>query len=113
MAEEEAAMAQEQQMGGGMPAPAGGAAMPPGGGGVGQFPGSNAATIDDMMAEATEIAHQLLMSDHPTRRQMLSDIKSNNEALYAQVKAQLQQLEQQAKQQGLNMVRQGQAPPPQ
>jgi hypothetical protein len=115
MAEEEAAMAQEQAAGGGggMPPPAGGASMPPGGSGVGQFPGSAGATIDDMIGQAAEIAQQLFYADHATRRRELGAIKSQNEALYAQVKAQLATLEQQAKTQGGQMAREGQMPPPQ
>jgi len=115
MAQEEAAMAQEQAAGGapGMPPPAGGVNMPPAGGGVGQFPGSTGATIDDMMAQAQEIAQQLFYADHPTRRRELGALKGDNPTLYAQVKAELQTLEQQASSQGVQMARAGQMPPAQ
>ena len=79
---------------------------------MGELPGGAGATIDDMMAQADEIANQLLVSDHATRRRELGNIKNQNEALWAQVKARLQQLEQQSAQQGIEAVRSGQAPPP-
>jgi len=92
-----------------MPSPAPGAmgapmSMP---GGAGGSPG---ATIDDLMGEASQIAQQLLTSDPATRRQVLGDLKHTNEALYAQVKAQLSQMEQQAESQGRQLVKSGQIP---
>lgn len=68
------------------------------------------ATIDELMAKADEIAQQLLTADHATRRRELTAIKNQNEALHAQVKSRLTQLEQQGKQQGVELARQGQLP---
>jgi hypothetical protein len=65
------------------------------------------------MMQADEIAQQLLGSDSTQRRRTLSDVKSSNEALYAQVKSRLQDLENEAKQTGVQMARAGQLPPPQ
>ena len=86
---------------------------PPGGGGAGQFPGGANATIDDLMAQSQEIAQQLFYADHPTRRRELGALKNSNPTLYAQVKAELQTLEQNAKSQGVQMARAGQMPPAQ
>jgi hypothetical protein len=109
-------MAAQQQGGeastpGGAPvgAPPGGApmggAMPVGGGGGGMGP-----SIDDLMLEADQIAQQLITADPLTRRRQLVSIKNQNEALHAQVKSRLSQLEQEAKTQGLQLARQGQVP---
>jgi len=105
-----AQQAQMPQQGGGMPPGAGGAppAMPSG---AGQMP--MGASIDDLMLQADQIAQTLLTADSLTRRQQLNDLKSTNSALYAQVKATLSNLEQQAKTTGLQMTRAGQMPPPQ
>lgn len=91
----------------GAPPPPGGApmggAMPVGGGGMG-------ATLDDLMIQADQIAQQLVTADPLTRRRQLVSIKNQNEALHAQVKSRLTQIEQQAKTQGVQMARQGQMP---
>jgi hypothetical protein len=102
--EEEQAAAEaaaQQQGGGGMPPPA--PSAPPAGGG-------NIASIDELVAQGEQIAQQLLVADHTERVRTLSDLQHSNEALYAQVKSTLAQLESSAKQQGLSMVRQGQMP---
>jgi len=111
MQEEQAAMAAEQQQGGG-----GGAAPAPGSpvaatqtGGIGGATGVG-ATIDDLLANADQIAQQLVVSDPLTRRRTLSDLKHQDEALYAQVKARLSELENQAATQGVQLARQGQVP---
>jgi len=95
---------------GGAPAPAGVPA--PGGAPLAAPMGGNAmgATIDDLMNQADQIAQQLLVADPTTRRSQLISIKHQNEALHAQVKSRLTQLEQQAKTQGVQMARQGQVP---
>jgi hypothetical protein len=106
--EQAAAEAQAAQQGGGMAPPPGAAPPPIDVGGVGA-----GATMDDIMMQADEIAQQLLGSDSTQRRRTLSDVKSSNEALYAQVKSRLQDLENEAKQTGVQMARAGQLPPPQ
>ena len=83
---------------------------PPGGGGAGMAPMGPGATIDDLMGQADQIAQQLLTADPLTRRQQLTAIKHQNEALHAQVKSRLTQLEEQAKTQGVQLARQGQVP---
>jgi hypothetical protein len=82
---------------------AGAAPMPVGAQGMG-------ASLDDLMTQADQIANQLVTADPLTRRRQLTSIKSQNEALHAQVKSRLNQLEQQAKTQGLQLVRQGEIP---
>jgi len=108
MQEEQAAMAAEQQ-GGAVPPASGAPAAAPQTGGIGGATGVG-ATIDDLLANADQIAQQLVVSDPLTRRRTLSDLKHQDEALYAQVKARLSELENQAATQGVQMARQGQVP---
>ena len=108
-------MQQEQAMAaaqGGAPVGPAGAPPPPTGAGVPMGAGSMGvgATIDDLMGQADQIAQQLLTMDPLNRRRQLTEIKHQNEALHAQVKARLKQLEEQAKTQGLGAVRSGQVP---
>lgn len=109
---EQAAM-QQGAAGPGMMGPApGGGPMVPGGAPAGATP-SGAATLDELMMQADQVAQQLLTADHLTRRQTLQEIKNSNEALHAQVKASLDRLENDAANQGKQMVRSGQMPPAQ
>ena len=119
----EQVMSQEmmaQQAAGGAPgaegAPAGPAAVPGAGPGMmtGAAPSMPApsATIDDLLMQADIIAQQLLVSDPLARRRTLTDLKHQDEALYAQVKARLGQLEDMSRQQGVQLTRAGQLPPP-
>jgi len=91
-----------------------GAAPPPGGmpmgGPMAVGGGAMGGTIDDLMIQADQIAQQLVTADPLTRRRQLVSIKNQNEALHAQVKSRLTQIEQQAKTQGVQMARQGQLP---
>jgi len=91
--------------------PAGGAPPPAGGGAPGG--GAMGASIDELMMQADQEAQTLLTMPPYERRKRLVELKHSNEALHAQVKSRLAQLEQMASQQGLQLVRQGQAPPPQ
>jgi hypothetical protein len=102
------AEAQQGQAAAGQPAPPMGAGQPAGG--LGGGVGTN-ASIDDIMLQAEQIANQLLVMDPLTRRRQLGDLKNQNEALYAQVKSKLQQLESEAKTQGVQAARAGQMPP--
>jgi len=113
------AMAQQQAgVGGPQAVPGGGAVQTPGGAPVsapplapspGQGMGMG-VTLDDLMAQADQIAQQLLITDPTTRRSQLIQLKNQNEALHAQVKSRLTALEQQAKTTGVGMARQGQIP---
>jgi len=104
-------MAQQQQQGqGGAPMPGPGMQMPSMGA---PQQGPSGATLDDLMNQAEGIAQQLLTADPLTRRRQLSTLKSQNVTLYNQVKGVLNQMEQQAQTQGVQMVRAGQVPPPQ
>jgi hypothetical protein len=84
---------------GGAPMPPGGAPMPSGGG-----------SIDEIMLQADQEAQTLISADPLTRRRRLSELKHGNEALYAQTKSRLTQLEQMAASQGVQLVRAGQIP---
>ena len=81
-----------------MPSPAG---APMAGGGAPSMGG----TLDELVFQAQGIAEQLFYLDHSQRRQQLGDLKNSNEALYAQVKASLQDMEQQAKTTGVQQAR--------
>ena len=100
--------------GGGMPPDGGGGAPMPGGGAGGGMPapGSGSATMDDLTMQAEQMAQQILTMDPYTRRSTLLQLRKDNEALAALTKDKLRQLEQTASQQGLNMTRAGQLPPP-
>lgn len=86
--------------GGGMMPPAGGM-MPPGGGlGVG-------STIDDLLGQAEQLAQQFHTMPGPQRDSSLRQLKKDSPVLHAQVTQSLKDLEQQIKQEGLNVSRQG------
>jgi hypothetical protein len=84
---------QQQQAAGGGMSPQGGG----GGGGV---------TPQDALAQAQEIAQQLFPLDGSQRRAQLQQIKAQDQDLYAQVKAQLEQMTSQSRSQGLEGAKQ-------
>jgi hypothetical protein len=93
-------MLQGQQQPGAAP----GGAAPGGGGGGGTTP-------QDALAQAQQLAQQLFPLDGAQRRAQLQQIKATDQDLYAQVKAQLDQLGSQAKSQGLQGAKQQAAQP--
>ena len=98
-----------QQQGGQMGAAMmGGAPAGPGlGGGPGDNVGSGAgSTPQDILQQADQIAQQLHPQDAPTRRAELQKIKGQNETLWAAIKGRLQQMDGQAKSQGLQQSKQ-------
>jgi hypothetical protein len=88
----------------GAPMPAG---MPPAGG---PTSGPTGATLDDMVLQAQQQAQELWNQDPLTRRRTLTTLKHQNEAMYYQVKGELDKLEQNAKTQGVQASRAGQLP---
>jgi len=85
--------------GGGMPPgggamPPGGAAMPPGGGGGG------GTTPQDMMAQAEQVALQMLGMPYEARKSELLKIKKSDQTLHALVIQKMEEIRRQAKQQG-------------
>ena len=91
----------------GAPPPAGGGGGP--GGAVG--PGG-AATLDSLNQQADEQAQQIMTMDPSTRKSTLIQMGKDDEELHALVMQKIKKLEQAAAQNGLNMTRQGQIPPP-
>ena len=112
MQQQQAAQAAAQQQQGGAPQQGmpQGQGMPQMGG---PMSGPSGATLDDLMNQAEGIAQQLLTADPLTRRRQLGTLKGQNVTLYNQTKGMLNQMEQKAQTQGVQMVRQGQAPVPQ
>lgn len=94
---------------GGMPM-AGGAmpAMPMGGGMSASAAGSR--SMDELLANAEQIAQQLLTMDATMRRSQLIELKKTDETLHAQVTQILEDMEQQAKTVGVQQARAGQLP---
>lgn len=93
--------------------------MPPGGGmGAGPLPpptsgspsgGSySSSSIDELMLQAGQMAAQILQMPSGERKSQLLDLGKNNQALHAMVKQQLEQMENQAGQQGVMAARAGQ-----
>jgi hypothetical protein len=100
------------QQGGGMP-PGGG--MPMGGGAMptpALPPKGMPVSLDDLMAQAEEIAGQLFQMDTATKRRELTNLKHTNETLHHQVQGLLAEMTQAARTQGAQMARAGQLPPP-
>lgn len=87
-----------------------------GGGAPGGAPGTPGQDMDysslgqgtpqDILQAAQQIAQKLQPEDGPARRQELQKIKGQNETLWSAVKAQLQQMDQGAKSQGLQQSKQ-------
>jgi len=106
--EEEAMMAQQEQAG--MPPPMGMQGGMPGGMASPLPQQGGSATMDDLLAQADQYAHEILTMDQLSRNRQLAALKQGDEVLYAQTKARLQQLETEAGQQGKMLARQGQLP---
>ena len=105
-AEEQAAMAEEQAAGGAPGAPA----MP-----MPEAPVTgDATTMDGLLVEAEQLANQIIAMPPEARRSTLINLKHSNETLHAQVKQMIEDMEQQAGQQGKAALRAGemQAPAP-
>jgi len=75
----------------GAPVPQAMAGMPP----TAAAPTSGAQTPMDMMAQADQMAQQLVQIPYPQRRQQLTDMKHNNPALHAIVTQKMEDLRQQ------------------
>lgn len=90
-------------------APAGGVAMAPAASGM-AAQGGGAKTLDEVMAQAQAISQELYSADHATRTSKLAELKSQNNPVYAQVKAFLQDMDQKAASQGVQLGRAGQLP---
>ena len=88
--------------GGGAPAPGGGPLPGPGGD----------ATLDSLDMQAEQQAQEIMMMDPSTRKSTLIQMGKTDETLHALVKQKLSKMESQAAQQGLNMTRAGEIPPP-
>lgn len=104
------ALQQQQQGMGQAPmggAPAGpGAPMSPGAQGVAAGPGGG--DINSLWDQATQTAQQIMTEPPEQRRSDLIALSKDNPTLHAFVKAQIDQMEQQAATQGKAMMRQGQ-----
>jgi hypothetical protein len=83
-----------------MPAPMGAPALPQGGA------PSMGGTMDELIMQAQTMAEQLFYLPDSQRRSELINLKNSNEALHAQVKAALQDMDTQARQKGVEMARQ-------
>lgn len=70
-------------------------------------PGGQPQEPGDILQEAQQIAQQLFTMSYADRRRELSNIKSTNETLYAQVKVELEKINTQAQAQGVQMARNG------
>jgi hypothetical protein len=93
-------------MAGAAPMPMAGAAPMPMG--APAAPGN--VSMDELLANAQQIAQQLLTMDPTLRRSQLIELKKTDETLHAQVKQILEDLEQQAKTVGVQQARAGQIP---
>jgi hypothetical protein len=71
----------------------------------------DASTMEGLMAEAEQMANQIISMPPEARRSTLIDLKHSNETLHAQVKALITDMEQQAGQQGKMQLRSGEMPP--
>jgi len=100
MAEQQAA---EQQAGG--MAPGG---MPPQGAAPQIPPSGSAGSIDELHAQAEQLAAEIIQMPGGTRRSTLLDINKHNKELSALVKQYISEMENKAGQQGIEMARQGQ-----
>lgn len=93
-----------------------GMATPAPGGPAGVVPGSagmsppSVRNVDDLLAQADVLAQQLFQD--PQRELKMNDLQKQNYALWAVVRARLDQLENRAGTMGRQAARQGQAPPP-
>jgi hypothetical protein len=69
-------------------------------------------SLDDMLAQADQMAQQIMTMEPVSRRQQLVELKHSNEALHAQVTSRIEAYEQQAATMGVQAARQGGQPPP-
>jgi hypothetical protein len=79
-----------------------------GGGGASMGTGAAISTIDDLMGEAQNIASQVMQMEPSARQSFLRNLGKENPPLHAQVKQEVEAMENQAGQQGVVMARQGQ-----
>lgn len=70
----------------------------------GQVPPGSTPTPDDVAAKAEELAPQILGMPPSQRRKPLADLKASNPPVYAQTKAKMDEIRQQAKSQGGSQV---------
>jgi hypothetical protein len=106
-----------QGMMGGDPAMMQGGGVPPAAGGGGAMAGGpigsgGQATLDETHMQAEQMAQEIMMMDPSTRKSQLIQLSKTDETLHALVKEKLRKLEDTAAQQGLNMTRAGEIPPP-
>ena len=101
--------------GGGAPAPAGGGAPAQGGDPMSIIQGLRSMIApsevmpDQLAADADQVANILLHTPiGAPRNQILSTVRRGNQSLYDIAKSKLEQLENQSRQQGVEMARQGQ-----
>ena len=94
--------------GGGAPPDAGGGAAPA----AGPVPSGGQATMDETDAQAEQMAEEIMTMDPASRKSQLIQLSKTDETLHALVKEKLRKLERAAAQNGLNMTRAGQIPPP-
>jgi hypothetical protein len=101
--------------GGGAPAPAGGGAPAQGGdpmsiiNGLRSMIAPSEVMPDQLAADADQVANILLHTPiGAPRNQILSAVRRGNQSLYDIAKSKLEQLENQSRQQGVEMARQGQ-----
>jgi hypothetical protein len=80
-------------MGAAPPAGGGGAPMPPVSSGMGMS-GGGAGSLDEVMAQAEQMAQQLLSMPPYDRRKELTNLKSSNPSLHAQVKQLMEDMKQ-------------------
>lgn len=97
---------------GGAPPQGGGAPMPPqGGGGMPAMPfntgNSQSATLEQLFAQAQEMAQQLYSAPPNVRRQELVNLKATNPSLHAQVKQIMADMSQQVASDAVAQARQG------
>jgi hypothetical protein len=86
-------------------APVGGAPMPPAGAAP-MGAGGGSPSLDDIMAEAEQVAQQIMAMDATTRRNELTNMKKSNPTLHAQVKQMLSDMEQGIKSNALSQAKQ-------
>jgi len=85
------------------PVPQAMAGMPP----TAAAPASGAQTPMDMMAQAEQMAQQLVQIPYPQRRQQLTDMKQSNPALHAIVTQKMEDLRQQVSSEARMSLSQG------
>lgn len=84
----------------------GGGQQPPGIPGQIDYSSMGTGTPQEVLSDAQEIAAQLQPKDGPGRREELQKIRAHNETLWSAVKAQLEQMDNDAKSSGLKQSKQ-------